>query len=164
MRIDDLRIVLKSLGKRYNRDFCVEAGNENVIVFWRLDGWTRIAEFSTKKQLFFKGYEDVFLLLPEDLIDDLTEVFIEFLKTPIPDREEKKRYHYVVKDIYRWILEDEKKRYLYYEDDEYGDVFLGEENEDTRCCTISTFTEDEIKKLLSTHYIPAGMFDKIEVE
>lgn len=162
MRIDELRIALESIGKRHKRDFSVDVYDEEVIVY--CNHWTRIAKFSLKQQLYFEGDEDVFTIFSEDLIDDLTEVFIEFLKTPIPDREEKKRYHYVVKDIYRWILEDEKKSYLYYEDDEYGDVFLGEENEDTRCCTISTFTEDEIKELLSTHYIPAGMFEKVEVE
>ena len=164
MRIDELRIALESIEKRHKRDFCVVVDDEEVIVFCSIDRWTRVAEFSLKQQLYFKGNEEVFFTFSEDLIDDLIEVFTLFLKTPVPDREEKKRYHYVVKDIYRWILEDEKKRYLYYEGDEYGDVFLGEENEDTRCCTISTFTEDEIKELLSTHYIPAGMFEKEEIE
>lgn len=164
MRIDELRIALESIGKRYNHDFCVDADDEEVVVFCRLDRWTRVAEFSLKQQLYFKGYEDVFAALSEYLIEELTEVFIQFLKTPIPDRKERRRYHYVVKDIYRWILEDEKKCYLYYEDDEYGDVFLGEENEDTKYCTISTFTEDDMQELLSTHYIPAGMFEKEEIE
>ena len=163
MRIDELSIALKSLGKRYNRDFCVEAGNENVIVFWRLDGWTRMAEFSTKKQLFFKGYEDVFLLLPEDLIDDLTEVFIDFLTTPIPEREEKQRYYYVVKDIYRWILKNEKEYYLYY-DDEDCEVFMGGENDDVGFYAINTFTDDDIKELVSIAYIVEDMFEKVEVK
>lgn len=164
MRIDELRIALESIGKRHNRDFFVDADDEEVVVFCRLDRLKRVVEFSLKQQLYFKGDEDVFATFSEDLIWDLIEVFTLFLKTPISDREEKKRYHYVVKDIYTWILEDEKKRYLYFEDDEYGDVFLGKENEDTKCCTISTFTEDEIKELLSTHYIPAGMFEKEEIE
>lgn len=165
MRIDELRIALESIGKRHKREFCVEKDKyEDVVVFCRLDGWEKMAIFSLEEQLYFRGDEDVFSTFSEDLIEDLIEVFTLFLKTPVPDREEKKRYHYVVKDIYTWILEDEKKRYLYFEDDEYGDVFLGKENEDTKCCTISTFTEDEIKELLSTHYIPAGMFEKEEIE
>lgn len=164
MRIDELRIALESIGKRHNRDFFVDADDEEVVVFCRLDRLKRVVEFSLKQQLYFEGDEDVFVAFPEDLIEELTEIFIIFLKTPIPDREEKKRCRYVVKDIYRWILEDENKRYLYYEDDEYGDVFLGEENEDTKCCTISTFTEDEMQELLNTHYIPVGMFEKEEAE
>lgn len=135
-----------------------------LLFFCRQDRWTRVAEFSLKQQLYFKGYEDVFEVFSEYLIEELIEVFTIFLKTPVPDREEKKRYHYVVKDIYRWILVNEDKRYLYYEDDEYGDVFLGEENEDTRYYTISTFTEDDMQELLSTHYIPIEMFEKEEIE
>lgn len=162
MRIDELRIALESIEKRHKRDFSVDVYDEEVIVF--CNHWTRLAKFSLKQQLYFEGDEEVFAMFSEDLIEDLIEVFTIFLKTPIPYRKEKKRYHYVVKDIYRWILEDEKKRYLYYEDDEYGDVFLGEENEDTRCCTISTFTEDDMQELLSTHYIPIGIFEKEEME
>lgn len=162
MRIDELRIALESIGKRHKRDFSVDVYDEEVVVY--CNHWTRIAKFSLKQQLYFEGDEDVFTIFSEDLIEELTEVFIQFLKTPIPDREEEKRYHYVVKDIYRWILEDEKKCYLYYEDDEYGDVFLGEENEDTEYYTINTFTDDGIRDLISTHYIPIEMFEKEEIE
>lgn len=164
MRIDELKIALESIGKRHKRDFSVDVYDKNIFVTCNLNGWRKMAEFSLEEQLYFKGDEDVFAVFSEDLIEELTEIFIIFLKTSIPYREEKKRYRYVVKDIYRWILEDEKKRYLYYEDDEYGDVFLGEENEDTGYYTINTFTEDEIKELLSTHYIPIGMFEKEEIE
>lgn len=163
MRIDELRIALKSLGKRYNRDFCIEEYCENIIVFFKLDRWTRIAEFSLKDQLYFNGDEDIFSQFQEDLIEELTEVFIEFLKTPIPEREEKRRYYYVVKDIYRWILKNENECYLYY-DDEDGEVFMGGENDDVGFYAINTFTDDDIKELVSIAYIVEDMFEKVEVE
>ncbi len=94
MRIDELRIALESIEKRHKRDFCVVVDDEEVIVFCSIDRWTRVAEFSLKQQLYFKGNEEVFFTFSEDLIDDLIEVFTLFLKTPVPDREEKKRYHY----------------------------------------------------------------------
>lgn len=33
MRIDELRIALESIGKRYNHDFSVDADDEEVVVF-----------------------------------------------------------------------------------------------------------------------------------
>lgn len=172
MRIDELREEIDKLGQKYNEDLLVEElensdGDSYIKVYinysWELYD---VARIELDKRYAFSMIEEGFDGLPEELQKELFEIFVEFARTPVGEREEEKKYQYMLKEKYWWIADKvyEEKTYLNFRTirDAFIDISLYNKEETENYQT--KFTDEEIEEVAEKYDIDLNMFDKIEVE
>lgn len=168
MRIDELKQEVQRLGRLYNVNLRVRE-ELNYIFIDRCDGETcnAVALLETKQMYTINTDMFHFINLPYGLKDELLNLLVKFVRTPIDKREEKKKYYYRLKEKYWWILKnleyketclnlriskDGEKRYLTLDNDidikHYKTIF----------------TDKEMEEVVEEFDIDLNMFDKIEVE
>ena len=172
MRINERRDKLFDLGDKYCLDLRIAETNmaENT-TYIDVDinypgGRFTIATFLKEKQYSLTIFDNVMDDLIEKLQEELFEIFVEFAKTPVDEREEVKKYQYKLKEEYWWIANkfDEEETYFNFRtvSDTFVDICL--ENKEEINSYKTKFTDKEIEELAEQYDIDLNMFEKEEVE
>ena len=106
MRIDELKKKLEVIGEKYNTHFEVEQYPKEFFVRINDKIITRI--YDEAENTLDTTYS-AFMRLNEDLRTELFNIFIEYAKTPISEREEGKRYIVPLPGL---VTTDGKQQYL----------------------------------------------------
>ncbi|WP_055078757.1 hypothetical protein [Lagierella massiliensis] len=174
MRIDELRDEIDKLGQKYNEEFLVEElensdGDSYIKVYinysWELYD---VARIELDKRYAFSMIEEGFDGLPEELQKELFEILVEFVRTPVGEREEEeKKYQYRLKEKYLWLKNTSDKENYYlnihlFKESGRGSVLLSSQGGTDLYKT--EFTDEEIKEVVEKFDVDLNMFDKIEVE
>lgn len=172
MRIDELKDKIVKLGQKYDESLVISKHKRfdngeyiNFLVDYFGAQYT-VARIDLDKQYCFSTIEEVFDEQPEDLQEELFNILVEFVRTPIAEREEVKRYNYKLKAKYSWIPEKNMRiwHYLNVKRDEDGEEYIlltACNNEPDYKCK---FTDKEIEKVVKEFDVDLSIFDKIEVE
>lgn len=172
MRIDELKDKIEKIGQKYNEDFLVEElensdGDSYIKVYinysWEL---YYVARIELDKRYAFSTIEEAFDGLPEELQEELFDIFVKFAKTPVDEREEEKKYQYKLKEKYWWIADKfyEEKTYLNLVKDENIKQVIELNDKGELPLWQTEFTNEEIKEVAEKYDVDLEMFDKIEVE
>ena len=167
MRINELREEVQDLGKLYDLNLRVRE-ELNYIFIDRCNGKTfnTVAMLGTKQMYTINTDMFYFFNLPHGLKDDLLNLFVKFVRTPLELRTEEKKYQYRLKEKYWWIIDDF----------DFGMIYLNlTKNEDCEKplslndsadlqLDQTKFTDKEIQEVVKEHNLDLSMFDKIEVE
>lgn len=99
MRINELREEVQDLGKLYDLNLRVRE-ELNYIFIDRCNGKTcnTVAMLGTKQMYTINTDMFYFFNLPHGLKDDLLNLFVKFVRTPLELRTEEKKYQYRLKE------------------------------------------------------------------
>lgn len=153
MTYEEFEKKVQELGKIYNRCWTV-GGDSNVLVYNEIG--RVLASISRETPLSFAVHYQAYERLATVMKEDLLDLIIELAKTPIEEREDRKKYYLRHKFLYKCA----DTRYINI--DIHGNMILADKDEGLSMKT--KFTQKEIDEIKEKYNTDLKDFEIIEVK
>jgi hypothetical protein len=166
MRINELEKEIDSLVRIYDIGLRVRQTTKYIFIDrFEPENLYTIAQVGLDEEYIINTDDSMFNRLPKEFKKELFNILVEFVRTPVGERVEEKKYQYRLKEKYLWIsnrgsISNNFLNLNYGESKPY--IILNDKGQVIGYKTI--FTDEEIQEVVDKFNVNLEMFDKIEVE